>query len=62
MSAGQVSGNELSVWSRGESYEIVHTLRRVAASGSLCSSSRSQGESNPLVVRLENHIDVCRAV
>lgn len=62
VSAGQDSGNEVLVWFRGESYEIVHTLRRVAAGGSLCSSSCSQGESSPLVVRLKTHIEVCRAV
>jgi hypothetical protein len=40
VSAGQVSGNELSVWLHSESHKIVHTLQRVAAGGCLRSSSR----------------------
>lgn len=62
VSAGQVSGDVLSVWLRSESHEIVHTLQRVAAGGCLGSSSRSQGKSSPLVVRLETHIEISIAI
>jgi hypothetical protein len=37
--------------------KIEHTLERVAAGSGLRSSSGSQGNSSPLVVRFEGHIE-----
>ena len=62
VSAGQVSETKLSARVRSEVHETVHTIHRVAAGSSLRSRSRSQGESSPLAVRREAHIEVCRAI